>query len=247
MYEGIWGRMQGREGDPDVLHRPEAYAPFPYRRGSLAFVKMDGRWSAFRDGAFDITYSLSSIEHFGGLPGAVATIREMTRVLRPGGILALATEYVLSGPPLRLANIVRFGLPPGRPPIRRRSTAAAKSGSGMRLIDASVLGRSWRWAPLPFRCTTVPLTLAIIPDGKSSMSQGRNASTSPGRMAVPNRISMMSRTWPSGLGPGRPGSLRHVAAALRIAVIWSIVSACGVGLALRSWDVPSTGLRAIES
>ena len=58
---------------------------------------------------------------------------------------------------------------------------------------------------------------------------------------------MMSRTWPSGLGPGRPGSVRHVAAALRMAVIWSLVSACGVGLAPRICEVPSTGLRVMAS
>ena len=55
------------------------------------------------------------------------------------------------------------------------------------------------------------------------MSQERSASTSPGRIAVPSRTSMMSRTWPSGLGPGRPRSLRHLTAASRIAAICSIV------------------------
>jgi SAM-dependent methyltransferase len=99
MYEGVWQDVQGREGDPDVLRRPEDYAPFPYRREHLTFMKMDGRRLAFRDGTFDVAYSLSSIEHFGGMPGATATLREMARVLKPGGILALATEYVLQGPP----------------------------------------------------------------------------------------------------------------------------------------------------
>jgi SAM-dependent methyltransferase len=99
MYEGVWQDLQGREGNPDVLVRPDDYAPFPYRRERLTFLKMDGRRLAFRDGAFDIAYSLSSIEHFGGLAGAVATIREMARVVRSGGIVAIATEYVLSGPP----------------------------------------------------------------------------------------------------------------------------------------------------
>lgn len=99
MYEGAWQDLQGREGNPDVLARPWDYAPFPYRRERLTFLKMDGRRLAFRDRAFDIAYSLSSIEHFGGMPGAVATIREMARVLKPGGVLALATEYVLAGPP----------------------------------------------------------------------------------------------------------------------------------------------------
>ena len=60
---------------------------------------MDDRSIAFREGAFDVAYCLSSIEHFGGLSGAVTAVSEMARVLRPGGILALATEYVLDGPP----------------------------------------------------------------------------------------------------------------------------------------------------
>ena len=60
---------------------------------------MDGRALKFADDTFDVTYSLSSIEHFGGFEGAAQTMREMARVLKPGGVLALATEYVISGPP----------------------------------------------------------------------------------------------------------------------------------------------------
>ena len=99
MYEGVWQGVQGREGDPDVIRRPEEYAPFPYRRDHLVFMRMDGRRLGFRDNMFDIAYSLSSIEHFGGMAGAIETLREMARVLKPGGMIALATEYVLSGPP----------------------------------------------------------------------------------------------------------------------------------------------------
>jgi SAM-dependent methyltransferase len=98
MYGGDWQHVQGREGDPNVIRQPEEYAPFPYRQDHLVFMKMDGRRLAFRDGHFDIAYSLSSIEHFGGMTGATETIREMARVLKPGGILALATEFVLQGP-----------------------------------------------------------------------------------------------------------------------------------------------------
>jgi len=98
MYEGVWQSSHAREGDPEVLRRPEAFAPFPYRQDHLTLLQMDGRCLAFRDESFDIAYSLSSIEHFGGLAGAEATMREMARVLKPGGVLALATEYVLDGP-----------------------------------------------------------------------------------------------------------------------------------------------------
>lgn len=99
LYEGVWQDVQGREGDPNVLRNPEAYAPFPYRRDRLLFMRMDGRRLAFADGSFDVAYSLSSVEHFGGVENAWATLREMGRVLRPGGIVVLATEYVLDGPP----------------------------------------------------------------------------------------------------------------------------------------------------
>jgi SAM-dependent methyltransferase len=99
MYEGAWQDELAREGDPAVLHDPDQYAPFPYRRECLEFMKMDGRQLEFPDGTFDVSYSLSSIEHFGGFDGAAATMREMARVLKPGGVLALATEYVVAGPP----------------------------------------------------------------------------------------------------------------------------------------------------
>jgi SAM-dependent methyltransferase len=114
MYEGAWQGAQSREGDPDVLRDPHRYAPFEYRKEALDFLKMDGRHLAFRDGSFDVAYSLSSIEHFGGLDGASRTIREMGRVLKPGGILALATEYMLAGPrhvetfePAELNDLIR--------------------------------------------------------------------------------------------------------------------------------------------
>jgi hypothetical protein len=58
---------------------------------------------------------------------------------------------------------------------------------------------------------------------------------------------MMSRTCPSGFGPGNPGRVRHAAAAARIAAIWSSVRARGCAFRVRSEDVPSTGLRSMAS
>lgn len=99
LYGGTWNDARGHESDPVVMADPDLYAPFEYRRDRLRFLNMDARALAFRDGSFDIAYCLSSIEHFGGLDGASAALREMARVVRPGGIVALATEYVLTGPP----------------------------------------------------------------------------------------------------------------------------------------------------
>jgi SAM-dependent methyltransferase len=98
MYEGVWQEAGAREGDAAVLDDAGQFAPFPYRKDRLMFLRMDGTGLAFRDGVFDVVYSLSSIEHFGGLDGARRAMDDMARVLKPGGVLALATEYCLSGP-----------------------------------------------------------------------------------------------------------------------------------------------------
>lgn len=98
LYEGRWQSSAAREGDASVVDHPEQFAPFPYRKDRLTFLQMDGRSLDFPDHEFDAVYSLSSIEHFGGFDGARASMIEMARVLKPGGILALATEYIVSGP-----------------------------------------------------------------------------------------------------------------------------------------------------
>lgn len=98
-YEGRWQGEGAQEGDARVVERPEDFAPFPYRRDRLKFQRMDGRTLEFPDASFDIVYSLSSIEHFGGFEGARAAMLEMARVLKPGGVLLVATEYVLAGGP----------------------------------------------------------------------------------------------------------------------------------------------------
>lgn len=97
LYDGEWRSAFAREGNPDVLRDPAAYAPFPYRQDRLRFLRMDGSRLGFRDASFDVVYSLSSIEHFGGVEGARRSVADMARVLKPGGVLALATEWCVRG------------------------------------------------------------------------------------------------------------------------------------------------------
>lgn len=97
MYGGVWQEEGAREGDAAALSDPARFAPFEYRRDRLRLLRMDGRYLAFHDNTFDVVYSLSSIEHFGGVEGARRAIHDMARVLKPGGVLAIATEYVLNG------------------------------------------------------------------------------------------------------------------------------------------------------
>jgi SAM-dependent methyltransferase len=100
MYGAAWQEeSRALEGDAAVLKTPEIYAPFAYRRERLRLMKMDGRRLGFAGGTFDVAYSLSSVEHFGGLSGAIAAVDEMARVVRPGGVVAVATEYLIGGAP----------------------------------------------------------------------------------------------------------------------------------------------------
>ena len=82
----------------DFLKDPKKYSPFPYREDALTVMKMDGTKLEFPDETFDIAFSFSSIEHFGGKnhSGALKSMREMERVLKPGGIAVIATEYILN-------------------------------------------------------------------------------------------------------------------------------------------------------
>lgn len=97
LYEKPWQAAFGMEGDAAVLTDAGAFAPFEYRRDRLVFMRMDGSRLAFRNATFDIVYSLSSIEHFGGFEGARRSVGDMARVLKPGGVLSLATEWCVRG------------------------------------------------------------------------------------------------------------------------------------------------------
>lgn len=119
LYQGAWQSEGALEGDIRVLAHPEEFAPFPYRREHLRFLQMDGTRLGFRSGSFDVAYSLSSIEHFGGWEGARRAVEEMVQAVRPGGYVVVATEWGVSGPPrdevFQPAEIHRlFDLPSAR-------------------------------------------------------------------------------------------------------------------------------------
>ena len=61
--------------------------------GRVAFVQGDGTRLPFPDGAFDVVFSHSVIEH---VASAEAYLRECHRVLRAGGVLYLSTAPYLS-------------------------------------------------------------------------------------------------------------------------------------------------------
>ncbi len=82
---------------PAMLTNPEALSPIPFRPKRLVVQHMDGRSLRYEEGTFDAIYSSSSIEHFGDWEDVTASAREIGRVLKPGGLLTLSTEYRIAG------------------------------------------------------------------------------------------------------------------------------------------------------
>jgi SAM-dependent methyltransferase len=94
------GGFAGGEAERSMLDDPSSFAPYPYRRERLEVRWMDARRLDLRDSSFDLVFSLSSIEHFGG-PGDIArAAAEIGRVLRPGGHAFVVTECFARNHPL---------------------------------------------------------------------------------------------------------------------------------------------------
>jgi hypothetical protein len=72
------------------------FSPFHFRKDHLEARVCDGTNLEFPDRSFDLAFSFSSIEHFGGHTQAVESLKEMFRVLKPGGIAVITTELILN-------------------------------------------------------------------------------------------------------------------------------------------------------
>ena len=97
------GAFAEREATASMLTEPAAHAPFPYREDRLEVQYADARELPFADESFDVAFSLSSIEHFGGPADIARAAREMARVLKPGGHAFVVTECFVRLHPLETA------------------------------------------------------------------------------------------------------------------------------------------------
>jgi SAM-dependent methyltransferase len=83
-------------GGKEMVRNPKKFAPFPYREDHLTVLEMDATHLGFPDNSFDFCFSLSSIEHFGSRENQKKAMQEIFRVLKPNGIVSIATEIILS-------------------------------------------------------------------------------------------------------------------------------------------------------
>jgi SAM-dependent methyltransferase len=82
-----------------MLLAPEKATQMDWNPRRLVVQHMDGRNLRYEDDSFDGVFSSGSIEHFGTLDEIRESVEEIYRVLKPGGVAALATEFRLDGPP----------------------------------------------------------------------------------------------------------------------------------------------------
>ncbi|MGE0174563.1 MAG: methyltransferase domain-containing protein [Oligoflexales bacterium] len=101
-------KFSGQEAQADVVAHPEKYCKFPYEKSRLQLKKMNALSLAFPDNTFDIAFSFSSIEHFGGSAQVLQSMRETWRVLKPGGIYVLSVDYIFQNPWPHLPRSLRW-------------------------------------------------------------------------------------------------------------------------------------------
>jgi SAM-dependent methyltransferase len=93
--EDAWSE---RDSGAGMMVAPQGDVDFEWNPRRLVVQHMNGTDLRYEDESFDGIFSSGSIEHFGELKDIRRCAEEMYRVLKPGGVAALATEFRLDGP-----------------------------------------------------------------------------------------------------------------------------------------------------
>jgi SAM-dependent methyltransferase len=81
-----------------MLRTPGDHAFCDWNERRLVVQHMNALELRYEDACFDGVFCSSSLEHFGDTEDVHQALGEMWRVLRPGGVATLSTEYRLRGP-----------------------------------------------------------------------------------------------------------------------------------------------------
>jgi SAM-dependent methyltransferase len=91
---GPEGSVTGVDMTPEMLAKARAAAE-ELGAGNAEFVEAEAESLPFGDASFDHAYSISVLEHIAG-DGDEQALRELARVVRPGGRVALTLPYAAS-------------------------------------------------------------------------------------------------------------------------------------------------------
>ena len=86
------GDFASLEANREFLSNPKKFSHIEIPDNSLSVLEMDALNLRFKENTFDFAFSMSSVEHFGGVEGAAKSINEMARVVKPGGLVIVTTE-----------------------------------------------------------------------------------------------------------------------------------------------------------
>jgi FkbM family methyltransferase len=126
LQPGVWGL----NAPTWMLAAPGLAANDRHDARRLGVEHSDARRLRFADETFDGIFSSGSIEHFGGLDDVAHAAYEMGRVLKPGGVLSLATVVVDDDGPARM------GWPGSLLMFRRADLVRCiVEASGLELVD----------------------------------------------------------------------------------------------------------------
>jgi ubiquinone/menaquinone biosynthesis C-methylase UbiE len=112
---GAFGKVVGVDLSGRMLSAAKRKAAQQALASRVEFCQMDAEGLALRDSCFDVALSLFALLHF---PNPLSALREVFRLLRPGGRAVLA---VGSGPPLLSGSALSEGLQ-----LLRRKLAARR-------------------------------------------------------------------------------------------------------------------------
>lgn len=161
----LLGARQGGHGATILDLDAEVLRLAIVRDPGLPAVQGDLYHLPFRDGAFDLVFNSSTLEHLESLPAA---LREMARVTRPGGRLFVGVPY-------RWGPFLPFALVPSRHPVSvwmgrlygRRELRATCEACGLRVEEVRLYF---------FRCFAG--AMLSWPDAGSSAQLGSQANNS---------------------------------------------------------------------
>jgi SAM-dependent methyltransferase len=101
---GSWQHWYEKE----LLVDARPYMRENYNHKRVVWQHVDGRDLPYEDNSFDGVFSCSSVEHFGDESDIRKAIEEACRVLRPGGVAAISSEFKISGEGDGFANVQLF-------------------------------------------------------------------------------------------------------------------------------------------